>query len=148
MSQGTIALCPHGGCGFVCCTFMQGNYIVLYPGELDAAARAGASSDHLTITDPDDHGGRRAICTAADTATCDHGYKPLDCQSYPYFPVAGDGARLGLIRGAKCPLPDPAIRDHAGWVRRAWTMLLVQHPEVAAWLAAVTLVGYRPVEEG
>jgi hypothetical protein len=84
-TEGKIASCP------VCCDFQRGNFIVLYPGELDMAKAAGYSLDHLFI-DSDLFGGQRARCVAHDTSTCDNGYKPLDCASYPFFSYSVSGA--------------------------------------------------------
>jgi hypothetical protein len=145
-NDGLLSQCPHNGCAFRCCEFQQGNYIVLYPGELQAAAARGASLSHLHVFDDDDHGGARATCRAASTATCDDGYKPLDCASYPLFPsVSADGVLEGLLKGQKCPLDSAALDIHAEWTLGRWEALAAASPAVAAWLAEVTLVGYAPV---
>jgi Ser/Thr protein kinase RdoA (MazF antagonist) len=143
VASGLIEQCPSQGCGYRCCEFQQGNFIVLHPGEVDAARAAGESLDHLRIT-PDGHGGHRAICAARDTATCDGGHKPLDCRSYPYFPAARAGADA-VIRGAKCPLLVEETEEHLGWVVWEWRRLARRDPRVAAWLPTVEMVGYEPV---
>jgi len=145
--EGLIGLCPHQGCGFTCCEFNQGNYIVLYPGELEATD--AASLEHLEIIDDDYYGGARAICHAKDTGTCDCGYKPLDCATYPFFPAVGakGGAMTGLLKGSKCPLQVAQITDHGRWVRQVWQELMTDQPEVAEWLYHVKLVGYEHVDE-
>jgi hypothetical protein len=146
-SDGTIALCPHQGCGFTCCEFQQGNYIVLYPGELEAASEAGTSLKHLKITERY-HGGFKAICTAKETATCDNGYKPLDCKSYPYFPLVRDAVIIAGLKGKKCPLTVELTEGHARFVEREWRLLAIERPEVVEWLKRVALVGYEQVARG
>lgn len=142
---GRIPYCPHNGCGYCCCQFNHGNYIVLYPGELEAARAAGLSLAHLDIFDLDYHGGARATCHASDPSCCDGGYKPLDCASYPFFPVVEEDGGLGLLRGAKCPLQTEMIPEHQAWVRQVWAELLADEPVVGEWLRKVALVGYEPV---
>lgn len=146
--DGAISLCPKNNCGFRCCQFQQGNYIVMYPGELEAAQERGESTAHLKVFE-EDHGGLRATCVAADTATCDNGYKPLDCQSYPYFPTLGyDETRLGvLLKGDKCPLDRDEIAPHETWVGEAWQELVDERDDVASWLREIRLVGYSEVSD-
>jgi Fe-S-cluster containining protein len=143
-SDGTIAACPHNGCGYRCCEFQQGNYIVLFPDELETAVAQGQSVAHLKITAAY-NGGFKAICTAAETATCDHGYKPLDCKSYPYFPIVRDGKIQAGLKGKKCPLVPELLPGHADFVERSWRAAAEQFPGVVAWLNEVQLVGYESV---
>lgn len=147
--DGSIHLCPHKGCGFRCCEFNQGNYIVLYPGEIEQAQADGHSLAHLDIFDTDYHGGARATCHAANTATCDNGYKPLDCATYPFFPTVGAKGKTlqGLLKGSKCPIEADEIGYHNTWARAMWARLIAQNPAVAEWLRHVVLVGYEVVED-
>jgi hypothetical protein len=143
--SGRIAACPKGQCGFTCCDFQQGNYIVLHPGELEAAKSRGESLHHLAVY-AEEAGGYRATCRARATATCDGGYKPLDCRSYPLFPTVTDGAspRVDVVlKGSKCPLQLDEIREHEVYVRRAWSRVLASSPDVVEWLRRVRLVGYE-----
>lgn len=147
MGDGSIPLCPHQGCGFKCCTFQQGNFIVLHPGELDAAKASGAGTDHLELLE-NYHGGHKVVCRAADTAICDGGYKPLDCASYPFFPTVNEttGAVEGTLKGAKCPLTTAIANFHRLWVEDQWRRLADTNAEVKPWLAKVALVGYETVD--
>lgn len=141
--DGQIAQCRHAACGYRCCDFSGGNYIALYPGELNDAVASGASLDHLEVR-PSADGGCRAICHADDKATCDGGYKPLDCASYPLFPtIAPDGRVEAGLKGRKCPLIAATIPRHVQWVKAAWTRLAEASPAVRDWIARVRLVGYR-----
>jgi len=143
-NPGTIDLCPHMGCQFTCCSFQQGNYIVLHPDELEQALRNGVSTSHLELI-ASYHGGYKAICTAKDTATCDNGFKPLDCRSYPYFPTVTEGKIVANLKGQKCPLPISEISRHALYVQQEWTKVVSQQPAVLQWLDKVELVGYSIV---
>ena len=91
------------------------------------------------------------ICTAKDTASCDNGYKPLDCQSYPFFPtiaLAEDGYKLEAgLKGAKCPLLVAQVKEHAAWVIDEWNAEIHDNPSIARWLVKVSLVGYEQVTE-
>jgi hypothetical protein len=141
--QGQIMSCATAGCGWRCCEFQQGNYIVLYPGELEEAQAAGQSTAHLAITDADYHGGKKAICKARDTASCDGGFKPLDCVSYPFFPAPpGTGPVDLLIKGRKCPLLPQHLQRHAARIRETWNALAARNPKILYWLNKVKLVGY------
>ncbi|HTU72726.1 MAG TPA: hypothetical protein VMG38_04335 [Trebonia sp.] len=140
---------------------MQGNYIVLYPGEVDAARGRNESLDHLNIFDDDYHGGSRATCRASDTARCDGGYKPLDCATYPFFPVMSDhrdaatpepgvdpasAARphpVEWLVGRKCPLNPAYLGAHRERMQAIWQDLLRADARVGPWLRLVRLVGYQ-----
>lgn|SRR5215470_4768618 len=144
-SAGRIDLCPKNACAYRCCDFQQGNYIVLFPGELEEATARGDSVAHLRIM-AHEFGGYRAICEARDTSTCDGGYKPLDCQSYPFFPtLQPDRDEVGMMsKGRKCPLEGAEISGHQDWVRATWNRLISSREQVGQWLRRVTLVGYDP----
>jgi len=118
----------------------------MHPGEWEAAKSQGRSLDHLEII-ADENGGHRTICHASDTSTCDHGYKPLDCASYPFFPVLSPtGHEIdSMIKGSKCPLPLDRLGRHAAWVHREWQQLVDGHRDVKEWLRRVELVGYEVV---
>jgi hypothetical protein len=147
-NEGIIPDCSASGCWRKlgerrCCDFQQGNFIVLYPGELDQACEEGQSIAHLKIIDPDYHGGQKVACTARNTATCDNGFKPLDCQSYPFFPAPpGRGEVDLLIKGKKCPLQVEHLAGHAARVQETWNELMDIDPAIRDWLNHVELVGY------
>jgi hypothetical protein len=145
----TIVHCPHGGCQFRCCKFDQGNFIVLYPSEIDNALASGSSIKHLEIH-VDTNGGHKAICKARNTANCDGGYKPLDCASYPLFPVIKPGGEIAdsvMLFGAKCPLPLAWLSCHWQWVVGEWTEL-ARDAKIVHWLRSVRLVGYKLTTRG
>ena len=147
---GRISLCPYQSCEYRCCDFQQGNFIVTHPGELRHAAAAGKSLNHLRVIDVIGEG-HKVICTAEDTSSCDNGYKPLDCQSYPIFPtIEHEEDRFKLtagLKGRKCPLLVSQVHEHAKWVLDQWTARIRTNPSIAKWLARVSLVGYEQVDE-
>jgi hypothetical protein len=151
-NDGLINACGTSGCwnklgATRCCDFQQGNYIVLYPGELEEAQAAGQPTAHLNITDENYHGGKKAICQARHTGTCDGGFKPFDCVSYPFFPEPpGDGPVDLMIKGKKCPLLPESLERHAAFIREAWNALTARRPGILAWLNKVKVVGYTEPE--
>ena len=135
--SGTIPLCPHKGCAFKCCDFHQMVHILLAPGELEQARARGQSLAHLEILDASFHGGVRVRCRAKNTATCDGGYKPLDCVSYPFFPEftsSTNGKTLTLVKGGGCPLATHDIPAHQRFVEQLWQDLLDKNPAIAPWI--------------
>ena len=144
---GTIGLCPHQGCNHTCCDFANGNYIALYPGELALVHATKQSVTHLDVT-PDGAGGHRAICRACDKATCDNGYKPLDCASYPLFPTVDHQGNIEAAqKGAKCPLRTEDLAEHRSWVIARWSLLQNTVPGLIEWLCGVRLVAYERLPE-
>jgi hypothetical protein len=147
---GAIPLCPHMGCAFKCCDFQQSGAILLYPGELEQAIAEGKSVAHLEILDGNYHQGKRARCRAADTRSCDHGYKPLDCASYPFFPVAspqsgnGAGHATLVVKDAICPIHSSQISYHRRYVAERWRALLKRIPAVESWLRSIYPDNVRP----
>jgi hypothetical protein len=142
--KGKVSACPHQGCAFKCCQFQQGNFIVLYPGELEAAIASNLSVAHLQITG-EYNGGYKTVCVAKQTATCDGGYKPLDCKSYPYFPVVKDHEITVGLKGEKCPLTPDLMPGHERFVEYEWQRIARNTPNLITWLEKVELVGYEGV---
>lgn len=138
--NGKITTCENSGCGWKCCQFQQGNYIVTYPGELEKAAAEGIKIDHLKIIDADYKGGAKVVCVAQNTADCDGGLKPFDCKAYPFFP-ADDAGEL-FIKGEKCPLQIAHLGAHAQSVRDTWHEILAHNPAAQGWPERIEMVGY------
>ncbi|MEQ8790734.1 MAG: hypothetical protein RIC55_30835 [Pirellulaceae bacterium] len=145
--EGMIGLCPHNNCGFICCDFAVGNYIVLHPGELEQAQQQGHSTDHLEIAEG--HlGGYKAVCVAKDTSTCDNGYKPLDCACYPFFPTINKAGEIEAgIKGSKCPLQVAHLTQHRNWVVSAWNQVAQRVDGIVEWIRHTRLVGYERVKD-
>lgn len=147
MQDGVISKCPCNGCNYTCCDFNQNNFIVMYPHEYEEAKQNGFNLGHLEITDENYFGGKKAICHARERQTCDNGYKPLDCKSYPLFPVTGEEElEIGFIKGKKCPLLVEDLGEHARYVKQKWQALMQLQPLVGFWLSNVNLVGYEKIK--
>ncbi len=149
--SGGIPGCITANCGWRCCQFMQGNYIVMHPGEVEDAQDRGASLAHLDLFDKDYHGGVRATCHATDTANCDDGYKPLDCSTYPLFPFieassSPEPSDEWLV-GEKCPLRRDQLAAHFALMRSIWRRLIQADARIGPWVKLVQLVGYRRLRD-
>lgn len=144
--SGTIPICPHKSCAYRCCDFQQAGSILLYPGEVENAQADGHSLDHLQVLDSSYYGGVEVKCRAKNTATCDNGYKPLDCASYPLFPLPSYGSaegssisRLMITKASGCPIQGHEITGHRAYVQDLWQRIIAAQPEVEAWLSLVWL---------
>lgn len=125
-ASGEITDCLSAGCGFRCCYRMGQSRkigVAVFPSEVERVAK---ESPHLQVLDDDYHGGKLMLCTAQDTATCDGGYKPMDCQFYPLFPLPSKNGGPDTVLcddgpgPMQCPLGLRAIRAHAA---RMWAKL-------------------------
>lgn len=135
MNNGKITSCADSGCGWHCCEFKQGNYIVSLPNELD-----GKNIDHLEVIDDDYHGGKKLICKAKHPENCDGGYKPIDCRMYPLFPSGKDS----YLSGQKCPLSFMTQLKHIVKCDEYMEQYKSDNPDVDidAFLQKVEMVGY------
>ncbi len=109
-SNGLIDHCSKSGCGFKCCSFGSGGHIVILPHELDEVENA----HHLRVIDGNYMGGKKVKCEAKDCKTCDNGYKPIMCRSYPLWVRS---VNLGVVlRSRKCPLQPSPLSKHREYV--------------------------------
>ena len=94
-------------CKYSCCITDDDNFIVLFPWETDAARRVGLSLDHLESIK-----GNPEFVHCARPCTGPNDYKPVNCATYPLYPITED---LNLwVRGAKsrCPIADIKLCQH------------------------------------
>ena len=142
--KGSISHCKYTNCRFACCDFQQGNFIGMYPSEWEFATGEGFLTNHLKTIEKDRFGGRKVVCQAKDCSTCDQGYKPVDCQSYPLFPerVDEDGSIAVLQKGEKCPLVSIQLESHSNWVKEKWAKLSKENPQIEPWIQAINFIGY------
>lgn len=151
-AKGVILACRDYAhiCGYRCCDQAgpddpdndPTNSILLYPGE---AAASNRSRRHLAIYDDSGHGARaRCQSEAFDQASCDseRNFKPLDCQSYPFFPTIADG-QLGLLKDTRCPLPHSVLQEHYHCTVHRWRELIGAQAEIGTWIAGVMLNTYE-----
>lgn len=146
MGCGRISLCAEKGCNFKCCNFDAGNYIMLFPGELETALKNKKSIAHLTILEQDKYMGHKAICNASQKQNCDNGYKPIDCMFYPLFPNVIKENKVGFLKGIKCPLELDEIYSHISYVSNEIKNNIFFDQNTQEWLRNVKLVGYKTVE--
>ncbi len=141
MGNGIIKQCVNRGseCHFKCCNFTT-NFIVLYPGEYE---ESNLNKSHLKIIDENYHGGKKAVCTRL----CAPGdFKPLDCKTYPFFPVIDSNNTIRLIKGSKCPLTNSELTRHKAWVMNTWIKLF-RNEQIREWVKKVKLIGYESFHE-
>lgn len=150
-SINACASCSHI-CGYGCChqalpheeDFGSESSILLYPGELEAAAEE--TRRHILITAENFRGGKLGYCDRDnfDQSECsmDRNFKPLDCQSYPFFPAMRDGKLILLIDKKRCPLPIDALLRHYEWVLQKWAVVIAEDPAVKKWITSFELERY------
>ncbi len=144
-TESKIKSCTTSGCDWKCCQFNAGNYIVMQPGELRRAQLSGISTNHLKVIEADYHSGQKVVCNAKNTATCDGGLKPKDCQYYPAYPaVDKDGEVTHYIRGKKCPLKNGNLDEHLEKVEADLKDQIQKKPSLKAFFAKIKMVGYEP----
>ena len=80
--KGLIEACKGANCGYKCCSFGSDGHIVILPHEFDGHEK---EISHLQIIDNDYFGGKKAKCIAKDCKSCDNGYKPVMCRTYPLW---------------------------------------------------------------
>jgi hypothetical protein len=122
-------------CKYKCCKFDK-NFIVLLPGEYEASAKG---KGHLKIIDHDYHGGKKAVCVRK----CEKGdLKPIDCQSYPYFPSVDETGSMRLLFGNKCPLRKKELAEHREGFMEFWSGVL-KDTAILNFVRNVKLIGYE-----
>lgn len=139
-------------CGYGCCNqalpheadFGPESSLLLYPGELEAAIEA--SRRHILVNEDDFYGGKLGYCDRKnfDQSQCsaDRNLKPLDCQSYPFFPAIVDGELVLKVDRKRCPLPAEAVLGHYKAVLEKWRAAIAKNPAVREWINSFQLEGY------
>lgn len=148
MNKGLIEHCPSAGCDFRCCKrTARVSGIILYPSELDNVPKNMIK--HLVLGKAY-KGGLLAKCKANDTATCDGGYKPLDCQMYPLLPRFKDGAvskfkvhSVDKKKSTKCPLALSKLKYHSKIIAKK----LKNMKDVHDFFNSLPAVGYKKTLE-
>lgn len=105
--KGLIKACKSAACGWKCCSFGSDGHIVVLPHELDGHEQ---EISHLQIIDDDYFGGKKVKCVAKDCKSCDNGYKPVMCRTYPLW-VKSVKKRF-VFRSGKCPLKNEQLDSH------------------------------------
>lgn len=125
-------------CGYACCKFSAGNWIMLLPGEYELAVQQGLKRDHLSFEND-----RHAVCYSP----CKTGdLKPIDCSWYPLFPANQDATKFLVADHRKCPIPNHELIDKMLAVHAAALAWEQQHPGSLEQMVTLSrdFVGYMP----
>lgn len=125
-------------CGFSCCKFSIGNWIMLLPNEYELATSHPLKRGHLHFKNRN-HATCLAPCQKGDL-------KPIDCSWYPLFPVNQDATKFLVADHRKCPIPNNELIEHMLSVHTfalAWEKLYPGSLEKMAILSQ-DFVGYMP----
>ncbi len=126
-------------CGYTCCTLDENNFIVLFPWERDEATRVGLSMAHLPPMQ--DNNPLYVNCVRPCTGLND--YKPINCATYPMYPLTTD---LELwVRGAKnrCPIANIHLRKQIKVIADGLRKIEFVHPG-----SIKTLVDFTRIYKG
>ncbi len=149
----SCADCSHI-CGYGCChqslphelDFGPESSLLICPGEVEDVTADVRT--HIIITTEDFHGGKLGYCDRDnfDQSSCnpERNFKPLDCQSYPFFPTFVDGNLVLVVDSKRCPLPTRSLFAHHDKVLRLWRNLVEKKPEISLWIQQLNLQGYQP----
>ncbi len=103
-------------CGYACCKFTAGNWIMLLSGEYEQAVQQRLQSAHLSFDAEHTH----AICHKP----CQKGdFKPIDCSWYPLFPANLSATQFLVADHRKCPIPNHELIEK----------MLSVHTQALAW---------------
>jgi hypothetical protein len=86
-------------CGYACCKFTAGNWIMLLSGEHEQAVQQGLKSAHLSFDANHSHAVCHKPCQQGDL-------KPIDCSWYPLFPANLSATQFLVADHRKCPIPN------------------------------------------
>lgn len=122
----------------------------MYPGEWDQ--EPNERKEHIIISDDNDHGGKLGYCDKEnfDQSQCNplQNFKPLDCHSYPFFPVIVDGQLKLSIDSKRCPLSKDIekLRDHYRFILSEWLKAIENDESVKTWIESISLDGYEVID--
>lgn len=125
-------------CGYACCKFSGGNWIMLLPGEYELAGKAKLKTDHLVF-----QGGLQAVCAKP----CKSGdFKPMDCSWYPLFPANETATKFLVADHRKCPIPNKHLINKMRMVHAAALTWESRFPGALKRIVALSrdFVGYKP----
>ncbi|MDD4352144.1 MAG: hypothetical protein PHU71_04145 [Candidatus Gracilibacteria bacterium] len=159
-NKGYILGCQNNSdiCHYRCCDqstttsydFCQENAILLYPGEWEKEVKE--RKKHILISDDDNHTGKLGYCDKEnfDQSQCNplQNFKPLDCHSYPFFPVIADGKLKLAIDSKRCPLSKDIqqLREHYRFILNEWMRVVGNNEKVKTWIGNISLDGYEIID--
>lgn len=125
-------------CGFACCKFSAGNWIMLLPGEYQLAEQQNLQRNHLSFEN-----NTHAVCHSP----CQKGdLKPIDCSWYPLFPANRSATKFLVADHRKCPIPNHELIDKMLTVHASALEWEQQHPGSLEQMVVLSrdFVGYMP----
>ena len=141
--NGLIEACKSANCGWKCCSFGSVGHIVILPHEFDGHEQ---EISHLRIIDDDYFGGKKAKCIAKDCKSCDNGYKPVMCRTYPLWVKS---VNKGFVfRSKKCPLSNEQLANHKEFTLslfRDFRNSLLPSVDIDSFLAKAWIDRYVPL---
>lgn len=141
--KGLIRACENSGCGWKCCSFGSDGHIVILPHELDGHQE---EISHLQIIDDDYFGGKKAKCFARDCKSCDNGYKPIMCRTYPLW--VKSVKKSFVFRSGKCPLKNEQLTKHKEFVLGifdSYRKALLPKTDIDTFLSKAWIDRYEPL---
>lgn len=136
--DGVLSSCAkrQGLCGYACCKFSVGNWIMLLPGEYELSEQQSLKRDHLSFENE-----HRAVC---HTPCAKGDLKPIDCSWYPLFPANLDATKFLVADHRKCPIPNHELIGKMLSVHAAALAWEQQHPGCLEQAVALSrdFVGY------
>lgn len=161
LASGKIAQCTDASahCHYSCCCqirpsnprFTIFESLLLHPGEL--AQTPSPSNRHIEIVGSLDKG-ELGFCLLSPLERLNCGdsshYKPLDCRSYPFFPVIRQGSLVLAIDSRRCPLVSnlSGLTNHYRTTLNTWKALIETNSDVVNWITAIRAeTHFRIVEE-
>ena len=141
--KGLIRACENSGCGWKCCSFGSDGHIVILPHELD---RHQEEISHLRNIDDDYFGGKKAKCFARDCKSCDNGYKPIMCRTYPLW--VKSVKKSFVFRSGKCPLKNEQLTKHKELVLGtfdSYRKALLPKTDIDTFLSKAWIDRYEPL---
>lgn len=137
MRDGLLSQCRTAGCGWQCCNFGKDGYILLLPNEWE---QSSGSKSHLVVLDEYYFGGKKVKCIAQDCASCDNGYKPIMCRTYPYW--MRSVSKGIMVKSDKCCLKHVPVPTHRDYVENLFSDYALKNEGVERFLNSAHIDRY------
>lgn len=126
-------------CGYACCKFTAGNWIMLLPNEYQHALQQGLKHQHLNINAEKNAATCHRPCGNGDL-------KPIDCSWYPLFPANETATQFLVADHRKCPIPNHQLIDKMWSVHHAALDWEQKNAGSLAYMVSLSrdFVGYQP----
>jgi len=141
--KGLIRACKKSGCGWKCCAFGSDGHIVILPNELDGHEK---EISHLQVIDNDYFGGKKVKCIATDCKSCNNGYKPIMCRTYPLW--IKSVKKKFVFRSRKCPLKNEQLFEHKDYaldILDKYRKALLPKTDIDVFLSKAWIDRYEPL---